>query len=193
MPTQGFTFRATVGYVTDPVDYLFTNPGDADIYPTTVGGFTMGWDNSGVQSRNRNSGVDARLAGMQFAYTNNDQVWRLDLTDLDGAREYTINGGMGDPNTTNATQYAEIRDNTTTRLTVNATAGASDELVDLGGNSRDINDDPDTFATQDITFTSTDFYLYLGDNSTIRGDINFLEFVWSDSGSALPLIMAYHG
>ncbi len=72
MNPQGFDFRETIGYVSDPANYapsymLAGNP--VPIFPTLSGqgnicGFASGLD---VQLRDKNSGNDARIAGLLFS------------------------------------------------------------------------------------------------------------------------------
>lgn len=86
MADYGINFRDTSGYVTDGAGETYClDPGAGDTYPTTRGGLTFGWQLSGGSAfgRDRNSGVDARLAGMvQFAHTNDPETAdvRVDLT-----------------------------------------------------------------------------------------------------------------
>src|SRR5581483_4227258 len=58
---QGFDFRATSTYVTDPPTSTYVLAGTS--YPTSRNGATFGWANTAlVQSRDRNTMVDPRLA-----------------------------------------------------------------------------------------------------------------------------------
>src|SRR5262249_36903333 len=57
---QGFDFRNTANFVTDPLGDTHVLPSTA--YPTMVNGVTFGWTNTRlVQGRDRNAAVDPRL------------------------------------------------------------------------------------------------------------------------------------
>ena len=63
---QGFNFRATAGYVSDPSNTTHVLATTA--YPTKVGGVTFGWLSvQRVASRDRSTQVDPRLAGVDYA------------------------------------------------------------------------------------------------------------------------------
>lgn len=93
----GINFRATPTYVTDGANETYCEA--SDNYPTSRGGFTFGWDNStGVSELNRNSGVDRRLAGMNYlSKTNTSRYFRLDLPE---AGTYEIHIAVGDASNT---------------------------------------------------------------------------------------------
>ena len=75
---EGFDFRNTASFVTDP-------PGDTYVlsttaYPTTVNGVTFGWvKTSPVQARDRNAGIDPRLAGINFVNNGSPATFYVDL------------------------------------------------------------------------------------------------------------------
>src|SRR5271157_6482568 len=75
---QGFDFRHTAGFVTDP-------PGDTYVlsttaYPTKGGGTTYGWAKTSlVQGRDRNAGLDPRLAGINFVNNGAPATFNVDL------------------------------------------------------------------------------------------------------------------
>jgi len=108
----GINFRATSGYVTDGANETYCEA--SDTYPTTRGGCTFGWDNStGVSELNRNSGVDRRLAGINYlSKTNLSRTFRLDLP---SAGTYEIHLAIGDMNA--ATNCGcVVRDGATTNI-----------------------------------------------------------------------------
>jgi uncharacterized membrane protein len=88
----GFDFRGSSNYVTDP-------PGDTYVlsstaYPTTFNGINFGWTNvSLVQSRNRSTGVDPRLAGMNYANNGSPATFYVDLP---ASGTYSVSLAMGD-------------------------------------------------------------------------------------------------
>ena len=88
----GFDFRASSNYVTDP-------PGDTYVlastaYPTTFNGVNFGWTNvSLVQARNRSTGVDPRLAGMNYVTNGSPATFYVDLP---ASGTYNLSLAMGD-------------------------------------------------------------------------------------------------
>lgn len=99
---QGIDFRRTAGYVTDPANCdaeLKTDGGSADYPWTTAQGNNVGWEttSSSYLGRDRNSGIDARLAGVN---ANADVVADFRI-DLPSSGNYNIGLGAGDANYAN--------------------------------------------------------------------------------------------
>ena len=75
---QGFDFRNSAGYLTDP-------PGDTYVlattaYPTKGSGVTYGWvKTSLVNARDRNAKLDPRLAGINYATNGAPATFYVDL------------------------------------------------------------------------------------------------------------------
>lgn len=94
---QGINFRATSGYVSDPTGT--TNEVSKVVnYPrTTPQGNNVGWETltGTLDTRNRNSGVDARLAGVEFlgAGAGNSAIYRIDLP---SSGSYNVRAALGD-------------------------------------------------------------------------------------------------
>jgi hypothetical protein len=91
----GFNFRSTAGFVTDPAG---TGPDLGAAYPTavTVNGIatSIGWDaNRTGSSRDRNAGIDARLAGVNQTGTGAVATWRVNLPQAGTTR---VRLGIGD-------------------------------------------------------------------------------------------------
>jgi len=117
---QGIDFRATSGFVTDPSGF------DAEIgttanYPrTTAQGHTVGWEQAPSGTRDRSSGVDARLAGIAFNSTTTDITYRLDLPN----GTYSLRLACGDQSASQKTTCT-ISDGTTVLSSFsNSTAAA---------------------------------------------------------------------
>ncbi len=89
---QGFDFRNTAAYVTDP-------PGDTYVlattaYPTKGNGVTYGWvKNLLVQARDRNNKLDPRLAGINFANNGAPATFNVDLP---SPGTYNLSLALGD-------------------------------------------------------------------------------------------------
>ena len=75
---QGFDFRNTAGFVTDPSGNTYILPTTA--YPTKGSGFNCGWVKTlPPQGRDRNSHLDPRLAGVSFANNGLPATFYVDL------------------------------------------------------------------------------------------------------------------
>ena len=88
---QGFDFRNTTGFVTDPSGATYVLPTTA--YPTTVNGVTFGWTKNSAQGRDRNATLDPRLAGVNFANNGSPATFYVDLP---SAGTYNLSLAMGD-------------------------------------------------------------------------------------------------
>src|SRR4051812_2578381 len=93
---QGIDFRSSAGFVTDPTNYDY-EISDGGNYPrTSVQGNTVGYESptaGNEQTRNRNAGNDARIAG--FAYSSNLSTVTLYRIDAP-VGDYNIGFGSGD-------------------------------------------------------------------------------------------------
>lgn len=78
MADIGIDFRTGSGFVTDPAGCTYCTEGDS--YPTTRGGRTFGWGST-PSGRDRNAGIDARIAGINFAAAAASHTFRLDGCD----------------------------------------------------------------------------------------------------------------
>lgn len=76
----GFNFRETSGFVTDPASTTYSL---SEAYPTTRGSVTFGFGTTDLLTfcRDRNSGIDARLAGLVQVNSASvsDQTFRIDV------------------------------------------------------------------------------------------------------------------
>lgn len=127
----GFDFRATAGYVTDvaPNTYVLAS----DTYPTSRGGFTFGWESTtGLDSRDRSTGVDSRLAGINFK-PNSDTVTDTFRVDLPLAGTYNIRLALGDGTTSAQTNYVVVKDTSTALITF-APIATGGNFADAAGN-----------------------------------------------------------
>ena len=75
---QGFDFRNSASFVTDPSGDTVVLPTMA--YPTRANGLTFGWVNTyQVEGRDRSAMVDPRLAGINFAMNGLPATFYVDL------------------------------------------------------------------------------------------------------------------
>lgn len=134
---QGINFRQTAGYVTDGTgeDWHGVGGGGATYPTTTAQGNTVGWEDSLgslLQDRNRNSGNNRRLAGMNFAGTTGTHRFRFDLP---SSGSYNVRVAMGDAS------YAQTVDcellDTTTSLGVltSGSTGAANSFKAANGST----------------------------------------------------------
>lgn len=117
-------FRDSSGYVTDDASETYCL-GEGDTYPTTRGGVTFGWEtiNEGDMGRDRDSGIDRRLAGHNGKTNSGSQnIFRLDLP---SSGDYSIRLAQGDASFDEAYQYLQIQDDTTPVLTIDDTDGTA--------------------------------------------------------------------
>ena len=128
---KGFNCRATLGYVTDGANEIFVS--DAfGAYPQskTIDGdtFNCGWETAPAHSRDRNSGLDARLAGAVYTLSASgiSPVFRIDVPN---AGDYGIQVAMGEASFASNAKY-EVRDTTTALITLTETNIAQENYVD---------------------------------------------------------------
>ena len=160
----GIDFRQTAGYVADPTN-ASSDLGAA--YPVTQNGLTFGWTspNQTSAARNRSASVNARLAGVNQVYANNQTGrWRLDLP-APGA--YTIRVAMGDQGFPHAYQSIRVYDGTTLLATVTAPNGTGvNQYMDATGVVR--TSDADWVANEvgiPLTFATTELNIAIGDTT----------------------------
>lgn len=122
---KGFNFRATSGYVTDGANETYVL---SETYPVPRNGVTFGWDATGsLQVRDRNAGLDRRLAGCHF-----DTLQRTFRVDVLAAGNYSVRLALGDP-TNPQTVSCTVKDGSTTLLTVGNTSVIAGSTVDATG------------------------------------------------------------
>ena len=89
---QGFDFRNTSTFVTDPSSFNYVLPGTT--YPTIVNGVTFGWTTPDlVQGDDRSTVVDPRLAGINSAQNGAPATFYVDLP---SPGTYNLALAMGD-------------------------------------------------------------------------------------------------
>ena len=117
---QGINLRSTAAFVTDGSDEDFEGPNvadgavNADTYPrTSAQGNTVGWEGTDASgnhgTRNRNSGVDRRCAGVHFMAAGQADDFRIDLP---ATGSYAVRVAAGD-NSYSVDTKIELLDTTT--------------------------------------------------------------------------------
>lgn len=185
MADLSINFRATSGYVTD----LGIETYDLGVvYPVTRGGFTFGWslDNT-ANARDRNAGIDRRLAGLnQRANTTNpNESWRLDLP---ATGSYTVEAALGDASNTQ-TEFVVVSDNTTTKKTISNVDLASGSFLDESGVSRTTANWPTLNVAETYSFASTILKFLIGDPAFAAGSSTCIAHIRAYSAFiARPLV-----
>lgn len=170
--TKGFNVRSTSGFVTDPANTTYVT--SAETYPTTrsIGGenVTFGWGTGssyGIEFRDRNDAIDARIAGLAFitsaAYNNFLRV------NVPAAGDYKVTLALGDPEYGHNTQVL-IKDGVdgATLATIQDSSIAGGHWVDAGGTERTSASDWVTNGqgTITVTLSGTVFCAYLVQDGT---------------------------
>lgn len=157
-----FDFRASSGYVTDPANGTWVVP--ADTYPTTRNGVTFGWeDTTGLDARDRDTGVDARISGISFHSNidNNTDIFRVDLP---APGTYQIGLAIGDAAGANAQNtYIVVSDNSVVGLIeFGPIATDSSHYADAAGNLWTTGAWPGSNVLVPAAFATTVLRVFLG-------------------------------
>ena len=182
----GINFRASSGYVTDGTGETYSL---GEAYPTTRGGVTFGWDTDLTSNtRDRNSGIDRRLAGIVF----NNTVGRNFRLDLTSATDHDVHCAAGDIASINAALW-DFQDDTTV---FDATTG--DPIDAANGDFKDATDTkysaanwPGSETAISRTFGSTIFKLQIRSaSSSYNSVIAHVRLVQTGGGggAAVPVL-----
>lgn len=160
MPDIGINFRASSGYVTDGTDETYCL---AEAYPVTRGGFTFGFSVGigWIDSRDRDSGLDRRLAGIIFTPNSgtNQATFRIDIS----PGEYLIRLSLGDAGSAQGYQYCQLKDDTSVIATIADTNGTNAaEFTDATGTTYSAANWPGSNTPINHTFTSSILNVVIG-------------------------------
>jgi hypothetical protein len=171
---QGFDFRNTATFVTDPPGNTSVLPTTA--YPTTVNGVTFGWTNTKpVQGRDRNAALDPRLAGINFAANGFPATFYVDLP---SAGTYNLSLALGDANWRECWVQCQVQffDGATLLATVSGGLIASDFFYDAQGDEWSAAKWPTNNLSQQVTLTGRRLTVVVG-TSQATGDYTTLAFL----------------
>lgn len=158
---KGFAFRQTSGYVTDGAGDTYVLA--TDTYSVTRNSVTFGWTVAPTDGRDRNNGIDVRMAGIVFGNANG--TFRVDLP---STGSYLIRLAMGDAGANQQGMRITIKDNASTLVSLGpSTTSALEHFYDVSGVERSSAADwsaNNVSTTQ--TFSTTTFILELGAATT---------------------------
>jgi hypothetical protein len=178
MSDGGFDFRNTSGYVTDPANCTYVLLETS----ATRGGFTFGWDQvaNNVGVSDRNSGTDARLAGVFIDY--GPPVSTFTVSSGFSAGTYNIDLALGDYSYTHANLKAEFFDNTTSLFAVSGSTSGSNRFLDATGVARTPSGWVSSHALKTSqSFASSTFVVKIGDGTNTS---TIAHVRWTTSGGA---------
>ncbi len=169
----GFNFRTTRAFVTDSANYNFIS--DTMTTPATTNGITYNWvsgndpDTLGGGSRDRNSGIDVRLAGMNFC---GNQISSA-IFHMCGftAGAYTFQMGYGDAGGNQQNNYLSLQNSDGTLLVgpLHVTTLATPTFGDAAGATYSAAAWPGSEATVNGTITTSCINLWMGSGLTTDG------------------------
>jgi hypothetical protein len=155
---QGCAFRNTFPFVSDAANdfFIFGGSGSSTPYPTlSTQGSNVGWESDfgTLDSRDRSSSIDHRLAGINFVgnSTGHQAVFRIDLP---AAGNYNIRAAFGD-NSSGQTIYASVLDTTTGIWFQSGTNVSAGHFIDAGGNDRTAAAWPGSNTLWPLAFSTT--------------------------------------
>jgi hypothetical protein len=171
---QGFDFRNTQSFVTDP-------PGDNYVlsttaYPTKANGVTYGWVNTNlVQGRDRNAKLDPRLAGVNLITNGSPATFYVDLP---SSGTYNLSLAMGDAGYQECWVQCQIQFLDGNKLLATVTRGAINlgYFYDAKGNSWSAAAWPTSNVKQQVTLTGTRLTVIVGTNQA-SGDMTPIAFL----------------
>ncbi len=149
----GFNFRATSSYVTDGADEVYVLMETSSTTRSTANGHsaTFLWDIAGA-ARDRASDQDVRLAGYN-GYGGPGAIATLTIT-LPQAGTYKVRIALGDHDYSD-NEHAEIYDDTSLLLTVDAASVPANSFVDANSDTLTAANWPGSNTSKDLTFTTT--------------------------------------
>ena len=165
---QGFDFRNTAGFVTDPPSYNYVLPGTT--YPTIVNGVTFGWTTSElVQGGDRSTLVDPRLAGINYASNGSPATFYVDLP---SPGTYNLALAMGDDGAAQCSTQCQVQflDGGTVLATVTGGPTNNGYFYDAAGNNWSAAAWPTSNLSQQVTLAGSLLTVVVGTNSA-TGDL----------------------
>jgi uncharacterized membrane protein len=157
---QGFDFRGTVGYVSDPPDASSVVPGD--LYPTDGQLATYGWQTGPqVGGSDRSRSVDARLAGLNYVSNGSPASFYIDLP---APGTYSLSLAMGDEGYAQCFVQCQIQFKDADRVLATLTRGLvhAGYFYDSNGNQWSAATWPASNTPLQVTMTGTELNVVVG-------------------------------
>src|SRR5271157_1896303 len=180
---QGFDFRNTANFLTDPPGNTYALP--STTYPTTVNGVTFGWTTpSLVQARDRSTSVDQRLAGINFVNNGAPATFYVDLP---SAGTYGLSLAMGVVGYEQCYTQCQVQflDGGTVLATVTGGSTNYGYFYDTKGNNWSAATWPTSNLSQQVTLAGTRLTVVVG-TSTATRDLAPIAFLGVTQVSAAP-------
>jgi uncharacterized membrane protein len=171
---KGFDFRATAGFVTDPGGATYVLASTS--YPTTTNGVTFGWTNTAlVQSRDRSTSIDPRLAGINYAANGSPATFYVDLP---SAGTYNVSLAMGDAGYPQCWTQCQVQflDGGTVLATVTGGPSGLGYFYDATGRNWSAAAWPASNLSLPLTLTGSRLTVVVGSNNN-SGDITPIAFL----------------
>ncbi len=185
---KGWDFRATSGFVTDPPNTTYVL--DTDLYPTTRNSTTFGWINGndpgtlGGGGRDRDAGVDPRIAGMNFVGNQiGTGTFRVDgLT----PGTYTFTIGYGDAGGNSANTYFSVKnlDGSNVIAPLHVPTLATPTFGDASGATWTAAAWPGSQVTVSGTINGTSINVWIGSGLTTDGTNSLIDTLFIHQAAA---------
>jgi hypothetical protein len=180
---EGFDFRNTANFVTDPPGATYVLPSTA--YPTTFNGITYGWVKTApVQGRDRNASLDPRLAGINLVTNGSPGTFYVDLP---SPGTYDISLAMGDAAYQQCWVQCQVQffDGATLLTTVSGGSIPIAYFYDATGKSWSAANWPTDNISQQVTLSGSRLTVVVGTSKT-TGDYTTLAFLGVAQVSGTP-------
>ena len=171
---QGFDFRNTANFVTDPAGDTYVLP--TTTYPTKGSGVTYGWTNKRlVQGRDRNAKLDPRLAGVNLISNGSPATFYVDLP---SPGTYNLSLAMGDAGYEECWKQCQIQFLDGNTLLATLTEGVTNlrYFYDAAGNNWSAAAWPGSNVSGQVTLTGTRLTVIVGTNQ-VTGDFTPIAFL----------------
>ena len=181
---QGFDFRNTSTFVTDPA-------GDVGVFPTTPyptqgSGVTYGWANTSlVQGRDRIATEDPRLAGVNFATNGTPATFKVQLP---SAGTYNVSVALGDAGYLSCWVGCQVQfyDGSTLLATVTRVSDGQNYFDDARSNNWSAAAWPSSNLQQQVTLAGSLLTVVVGTNQNTGDDTPLAFLGVAQVGSGTP-------
>ncbi len=185
---QGINFRATLAFVTDGASEAFEITSGVVNYPhTSAQGNNIGWETVNLLDvRDRNSGVDVRLAGINFLPNPGTSDYRLDLS---ATGNWDINLAAGDYTYAQGPIKIEVFDTAASLgVLVNGTTSGGQRWFDAKGTELDATTWPSSNVAQNVTFATTICRVRVGGAASLSSVIAHVKLTSAAAPVTAPLM-----